>query len=113
MGFYRLKQKALIRRADVDALFSTLEIQEPSATRQQPPITEFYTSKEVQEKYGVSNSGMYKIAEREGWPNTQSRGKTLWSRSHVNRYFANQQPKEEINEWYTVADIQAKRLCRN
>ena len=68
----------------------------------------FYTSKEVQEKYGVSNSGMYKIAEREGWPKTQSRGKTLWSRSHVDRYFANQQPKEEISEWYTVADIQAK-----
>ncbi len=62
------------------------------------PITEFYTSKEVQEKYGVSNSGMYKIAEREGWPKTQSRGKTLWSRSHVDRYFANQQPKEEISE---------------
>ncbi len=35
-------------------------------------------------------------------------GKTLWSRSHVDRYFANQQPKEEISEWYTVADIQAK-----
>ncbi len=50
---------------------------------------------------------MYKIAEREGWPKTQSRGKTLWSRSHVDRYFANQQPKEEINEWYTAADIQA------
>ena len=42
------------------------------------------------------------------WPKTQSRGKTLWSRSHVDRYFANQQPKEEISEWYTVADIQAK-----
>lgn len=105
---WKLKRKTLIRRADVDALFSTLEIQEPSATRQQSPITEFYTSKEVQEKYGVSNSGMYKIAEREGWPKTQSRGKTLWSRSHVDRYFANQQPKEEISEWYTVADIQAK-----
>lgn len=77
-------------------------------TKEKEPITEFYTSKEVQEKYGVSNSGMYKIAEREGWPKTQSRGKTLWSRSHVDRYFASQQPKEEISEWYTVADIQAR-----
>ena len=105
---WKLKRKTLIRRVDVDAIFSTLEIQEPSATRQQPSITEFYTSKEVQEKYNVSNSGMYKIAEREGWTKTQSRGKTLWSRSHVDRYFASQQPKEEISEWYTVADIQAK-----
>lgn len=105
---WKLKRKTLIRRADVDALFSTLVIQEQVPTKEKAPITEFYTSKEVQEKYGVSNSGMYKIAESEGWPKTQSRGKTLWSRSHVDRYFANQQPKEEISEWYTVADIQAK-----
>ncbi len=104
---WKLKRKTLIRRADVDELFSVLDIQSTQIKNPSAPITEFYTSKEVQEKFGVSNSGMYKIAEREGWPKTQSRGKTLWSRSHVDRYFANQQPKEKINEWYTVADIQA------
>ena len=104
---WKLKRKTLIRRADVDSLFSVLDIQSTQVKNPSAPITDFYTSKEVQEKYGVSNSGMYKIAEREGWPKTQSRGKTLWSRSHVDRYFANQQPKEEINEWYTAADIQA------
>lgn len=104
---WKLKRKTLIRRADVDELFSVLDIQSTQIKNPSAPITEFYTSKEVQEKFGVSNSGMYKIAEREGWPKTQSRGKTLWSRSHVDRYFANQQPKEEINEWYTAADIQA------
>ena len=104
----QFKGKTLVRRQDIDLLF---EKGHKYLKREKPgrePITEFYTSKEVQEKYGVSNSGMYKIAEREGWPKTQSRGKTLWSRSHVDRYFANQQPKEEISEWYTVADIQAK-----
>ena len=104
---WKLKRKTLIRRADVDELFSVLDIQSTQIKNPSAPITEFYTSKEVQEKFGVSNSGMHKIAEREGWPKTQSRGKTLWSRSHVDRYFANQQPKEEINEWYTAADIQA------
>ena len=103
----QFKGKTLVRRQDIDQLF---EKGHKYLKREKPvrePITEFYTSKEVQEKFGVSNSGMYKIAEREGWPKTQSRGKTLWSRSHVDRYFANQQPKEKINEWYTVADIQA------
>ena len=103
----QFKGKTLVRRQDIDKLFETghkyLKREKPT----QEPITEFYTSKEVQEKFGVSNSGMYKIAEREGWSKTQSRGKTLWSCSHVDRYFANQQPKEKINEWYTVADIQA------
>ena len=104
---WKLKRKTLIRRADVDSLFSVLDIQSTQVKNPSAPITDFYTSKEIQEKYGVSNSGMYKIAEREGWLKTQSRGKTLWSRNHVDRYFANQQPKEEINEWYTAADIQA------
>lgn len=104
---WKLKRKTLIRRADVDSLFSVLDVQSTQVKNPSAPITDFYTSKEIQEKYGVSNSGMYKIAEREGWSKTQSRGKTLWSRNHVDRYFANQQPKEEINEWYTAADIQA------
>ena len=104
---WKLKRKTLIRRADVDSLFSVLDIRSTQVKNPSAPITDFYTSKEIQEKYGVSNSGMYKIAEREGWLKTQSRGKTLWSRNHVDRYFANQQPKEEINEWYTAADIQA------
>lgn len=104
---WKLKRKTLIRRADVDSLFSVLDIQSTQVKNPSAPITDFYTSKEIQEKYGVSNSGMYKIAEREGWPKTQSRGKTLWSRNHVDRYFANQQLKEEINEWYTAADVQA------
>lgn len=105
---FQFKGKTLISRASLNSLFEGTHQYKMPPTKEKEPITEFYTSKEVQEKYGVSNSGMYKIAEREGWPKTQSRGKTLWSRSHVDRYFASQQPKEEINEWYTVADIQAK-----
>lgn len=103
---WKLKRKTLIRRADVDALFNTIEASSLSTDKLPTTITEFYTSKEIQEKFGVSNSGMYKIAEREGWPKTQSRGKTLWSRKHVDRYFDKQKPSEDITEWYTAADIQ-------
>mgnify|MGYP000142111628 CR=1 FL=1 len=103
---WKLKRKTLIRRADVDALFNTIEASSVSTDKLPTTITEFYTSKEIQEKFGVSNSGMYKIAEREGWPKTQSRGKTLWSRKHVDRYFDKQKPSEDITEWYTAADIQ-------
>lgn len=105
---FQFRGKTLISRASLNALFEGTHQYNMRTTKEKEPITEFYTSKEVQEKYGVSNSGMYKIAEREGCPKTQSRGKTLWSRSYVDRYFANQQPTEEISEWYTVADIQAR-----
>ena len=50
-------------------------------------ITEFYTSMEVQEKYGISNSALFEMANREKWPKSLSRGKTLWSKDHVDRYF--------------------------
>lgn len=104
---FQFKGKTLISRDSLNSLFDGSHLYQLKPKKTQQPITEFYTSKEVQEKFGVSNSGMYKIAEREGWPKTQSRGKTLWSRIHVDKYFAGQNPQEEIAEWYTVADIQA------
>lgn len=105
---WKLKRKTLIRRPDIDALFDILSIERITEDKSPTPITEFYTSKEVQEKYGISNSGLYEIAKRERWPKTQQRGKTLWSRKHVDAYFAKQQPMEEISEWYTAAEIQAR-----
>lgn len=105
---WKLKRKTLIRRVDVDALFKLTNIEKVAAEKPATPITEFYTSKEVQEKFGISNSGLYDIAKREKWLKTQQRGKTLWSRKHVDAYFEKQQPKEEISEWYTATEIQEK-----
>lgn len=105
---WKLKRKTLIRREDIDALFDILSIERVSERKVPTPITEFYTSKEVQEKYCISNSGLYEIAKREKWPKTQQRGKNLWSRKHVDAYFAKQQPKEKITEWHTAAEIQVR-----
>lgn len=38
----------------------------------------------------------------------RSQSKTLWSKSHIDRYFEKRNPSEEITEWYTVAEIQEK-----
>lgn len=104
----QFKGKTLIRRQDVDALFEDGHKYVRRNTKLSVPISEFYTSKEVMEKFGVSNSGLYKMAERESWPKNLHRGKTLWSRKHVDAYFAKQQPSEEITEWYTTAEIQGR-----
>lgn len=106
----RLRGKTLIRKKDVEELFETpptIDAYIPCRT-QRNPISDFYTSKEVQDKYGISNSALYEIAHREKWPKTQSRGKTLWSKEHVNRYFTKKKPSEDITEWYTAAEIQEK-----
>lgn len=104
----QFKGKTLIRRQDVDGLFEDGHKYLKRPKKKAESITEFYTSKEVQEKFGISNSGLYEIAKREKWPKTQQRGKTLWSRKHVDTYFEKQQPKEEVLEWYTATEIQEK-----
>ena len=106
----RLRGKTLIRRKDVEAMFDSPPTLESILIRQKErePISEFYTSKEVQEKFGISNSALYEIANRENWPKTQSRGKTLWSRKHVDAYFNRIKPDENISEWYTASEIQEK-----
>ena len=104
----QFKGKTLIRRKDVDSLFENGHKYLKRPKKKSEPITEFYTSKEVQEKYDISNSGLYEIAKREKWPKTQQRGKTFWSRKHVDAYFAKQQSRDEISEWYTAAEIQAR-----
>jgi excisionase family DNA binding protein len=72
------------------------------------PITDFYTSKEVLSKFGISNSGLYKIAKEQNFPKTYRRGKTLWSKKHIDAYFAKQASNPDIDEWYSVEDIRAK-----
>ncbi|MCM1337604.1 MAG: helix-turn-helix domain-containing protein [Candidatus Amulumruptor caecigallinarius] len=103
---FQFKGKTLIRRECLNFLFDGSHQYELRPAKEKAAITEFYTSKEIQEKYGISNSGLYEIAKREKWPRTQSRGKTIWSKSHVDRYFATQKPAEDITEWYTTEEIQ-------
>ena len=59
---FQFKGKTLISRASLNSLFEGTHQYKMHPTKEKEPITEFYTSKEVQEKYGVSNSGMYKFA---------------------------------------------------
>ena len=104
----QLKGKTLIGRNHLDKLFDGRNEYKGKQRSQRAEITEFYTSKEVQEKFGISNSALYEIANRENWPKTQSRGKTLWSRKHVDAYFNRIKPDENISEWYTASEIQEK-----
>lgn len=103
----RMGSKYLITREDIENLFNTPDKFEPVRIERKA-ITEFYTTQEILKRYGISNSGLYKIAQTQNFPKTQSRGKTLWSKPHIDKYFEKRNPSEEITEWYTVAEIQEK-----
>ena len=98
---------SFIRRVDIDAMlenrpYKTLH---PKDT---VPITDFYTTAEIKEKFGVKESWIYEIAKEHNIPRTFNRGKTYWSKKHIDSYFAKKAPDASITEWYSVAELQEK-----
>ena len=96
---------SFIRRVDIDAMlenrpYKTLH---PKDT---VPITDFYTTAEIKEKFGVKESWIYEIAKEHNIPRTFNRGRTYWSKKHIDSYFAKKAPDASITEWYSVAELQ-------
>ena len=71
-------------------------------------ITELYTTAEIKEKFGVKESWIYEIAKEHNIPRTFNRGRTYWSKKHIDSYFAKKAPDASITEWYSVAELQEK-----
>ena len=104
----RFDGKTLIRRSDIDKMFDYIIVCEINKPKEKTPITEFYTTAEIKEKYGVKESWLYKIAKEHNIPRTFNRGKTYWSKRHIDSYFAKKTPDASITEWYSVPEIQEK-----
>ena len=103
----RLGYKFLLKKEDIDNLFKkSIEFKIP--VRDKPSINDFYTTAEVKEKYGVKDSWIFHIAKEHNIPRTFHRGKTYWSKKHIDDYFAKKAPDPEIKEWYSTQDMQEK-----
>ncbi len=105
---FQFKGKTLISRESLNALFDGSHLYQLRPAKEKEPITKFYTTKEVLEKFGISNSWLFKAAKENNFPKTIQRGKTLWSKSHIDRFFAKKEPQEDITEWYTVTEVQER-----
>lgn len=104
----QLKGKTLIRRKDIDTLFEGAVTYNKRLPKEKAPITEFYTTAEVKEKYNVVDSWIFVIAKKHNIPRTFNRGKTYWSKKHIDNYFSKKVANPDIREWYTVQEIQEK-----
>lgn len=102
----QFKGKTRIRRSDIEKLFDSTNGYVKRDPHAAEAITEFYTTKEVMEKFGISNAWLFEVAKRESIPKTLHRGKTLWSKKHFDAVFKKKNAAlEEITEWYTVEEI--------
>ena len=103
----RLGFKYFLKKEDIDKLFNTpIEFHTP--TKEKAPITDFYTTSEVKGKYHVNESWIFVIAKKHNIPRTFNRGKTYWSKKHIDAYFAKKAPDPDITEWYSTQEMQEK-----
>ena len=98
---------SFIRKGDIDRMLEArpYEQRHPKDTI---PITDFYTTAEVKEKFNVAESLIFAIAKKNNIPRTFNRGKTYWSKKHIDAYFAKKAPNPDITEWYSTQEIQEK-----
>lgn len=103
------KGKTFIRRSDIDAMFDNAEEYQSKAkpTTEAKPLTEFYTVAEIKKKFNIKESWLYKITRENNIPKTLIRGKSYFSKKHIDKYFekAGFNENQDIDEWYTVNDL--------
>ena len=96
-----------VRKADIERMFEG-HIYTKKVKPERKPITEFYTTKEIQEKFGVSEAWVFKLAKEKKIPKVLHHGKTYWSKQHVDKHFAKHIENNSIVEWYSVQDMMEK-----
>ena len=106
-AFKLSSRMTLIRRADIERIFES-HVYTKKVKPGRKPITEFYTTTEIKEKFGVSESWVFKIGKEKNIPKILHHGKTYWSKQHVEKHFAKHIENNAIVEWYSVQDMMEK-----
>lgn len=98
---------SIIRRKDIDDIFIDPQANYTAQPKAEiKPITEFYTLNEIKKKFNVKDTWIFKIAKEKQIPKTLRRGKSYYSKSHVDRHFKKSAIDPSIVEWYTVVELQ-------
>ena len=106
-AFKLTSRLTIVRKADIEIMFEG-RVYTKKVKPERKPITEFYTTKEIQEKFGVSEAWVFKLAKEKKIPKVLHHGKTYWSKQHVDKHFAKHIENNSIVEWYSVQDMMEK-----
>jgi len=97
----------IISKDDVDAMLAGMDYKKTSL----PPssaITDLYTTREVMERFEISEGWLYKVGKEKAIPRVFHLGRTYWSKKHIDKAFKKESYYDSINEWYSVDDIKSK-----
>ncbi|MDD2305298.1 MAG: helix-turn-helix domain-containing protein [Prolixibacteraceae bacterium] len=86
---------------ETSAAYETLQVKEPEL------ITEFYSTDDIKTKFNVKESWIYRIANSGNIPRILNKGKSYFSKKHVDYYFKRKGffDNQNIKEWYSVAEV--------
>ncbi len=112
---YRISSHyTIIRRSDIEKMIDARPYErKPKATalandEKGEAISEFYTTKEIIEKFGVSNSWVFAQGKAHNIPKVYHRGKTLWSKVHCDRVFTAKPETPKEDDWISYSDVRAE-----
>ena len=102
----QFQKKTLISRAVLDKMFENPSVYIKKEKTAETAITEFYSTKEILEKFNIGNTWLFKIAKEKNIPKSVVRGKTFWSKAHIDKIFKDKVKENfDMSEWYTADEI--------
>ena len=112
----KLSRKTLIRKEDLDALFtqapnpllsSAVQVAEVARAEPETGFDDVYTSRQVMELLGMSLAGVNKILNKENVKRTKVGCVTYYDKGHVDRIVQKRKRCEhcDIMDWYSTSDI--------
>ena len=100
-AFKLTSRLTIVRKTDIERMFEG-HVYKKKVKPERKPITEFYTTSEIEEGW------VFKIGKEKKIPKILHHGKTYWSKQHVEKHFAKHIENNSIAEWYSVADMMTK-----
>lgn len=100
-------KKTFVSRKDISSFLEQHPFNSEQRTERKPDTAaqEYYTTKEIMEKYGVSESWIFKLAKKQCIPKIVTSGKTYWNKKLVDLHFRKSAPNPEIVDWYSVQEV--------
>lgn len=100
LSFARFDTKVLIRKSDIEELFSSTLSYKERLTRCEISRSDYYSAGEIIDTYGFDRSWLFRSLKKAGIERTFYRGRALYPRREIDALFA---PKTEpVVEWLSV-----------
>ncbi|WP_372750967.1 helix-turn-helix domain-containing protein [Labilibaculum sp.] len=97
----------LIKRSDIDEMFTKAKSKQINPTELVKKEMELYSFSEIKEKFNIGDTWAYKLIKEKNIPKIKRRGKTYYSKSHIDNHFKNRTTigQIDIDDWITIKEL--------